>query len=200
MKHFTLISEGIDVSGLAAEIKDNPQLWNAHNYRKVGPGTPHREMDDIWVHGNDMAPYEAGLKPWSQIADEIEHIWYPAWDALPSLKPIIADLMKTVEGESIGIVLITRIPPGGKIYPHVDRGRHVEEHEKFYLSVKSEPGAMFWMDHRGVREELNPKPGEIWLTDNRKLHGVINASKVDRITLIVCIKTKKYGHIPLEVL
>lgn len=198
MKHFQQIASGIDVSGIVAELKDNPQLWNAHNYRKVGPGTPHSEMDDCWVHGNDMAPFEAGLKQWSQYADEHSPIWYPAWDAMPSLKPIMFNLMAMVDGWAFGTVLITKIPPGKGIAAHVDRGWHVEAHQKFYLSLQSAPGAIFWMDHRGVYEELEPKVGEIWLTDNRRLHGVVNRSKADRITLIVSIRTNKYGHIPLE--
>lgn len=198
MKHFTKIDEGIDVSGILAELEAHPELWDTHTYRKYGPGTPHGEMSDVWVRGNDMAPFESGERPWKEYSDEFYAIWYPAWDKLPSLKPFIWDLMRKVEGESIGIILITKIPPGKRIYPHTDKGWHVEYHEKFYLSLKSEPGAVFWVDHKGVREEISPKPGDVWLTDNRKLHGVENNSDTDRITVIICIHTEKYGHLPLE--
>ena len=45
----------------------------------------------------------------------------------------------------------------------------------------------------GVLEELTPLPGEIHHFDNRKPHWVQNDSGHDRMTLIVCIRTDRYG-------
>lgn len=193
MRHFELIQSGVDVVGVCRELDANQALWNAHSRRKTAPGTPHAEMSDIWVRYNDVTPYQ-GHDDWSRFNDEHVPVWYPAWRALPSLQPIVFDLMAKVRGEMIGGVLITKIPPGGRIEPHTDDGWHVQFYEKFYLSLKSAPGARFWAEADGHREALEPKPGEVWLFDNRKTHWVENESGEDRITAIICIRTEKFGR------
>ena len=155
-------------------------------------------MSDIWVRYNDIAPFESGERPWSEFNNEHIPINYPAWDALPSLKPIVDELMESVQGQALGGILITKIPHGCGIDAHADRGWHVETYEKFYLSLNSAHGALFGCEHRGEREELEPKPGDIWLFDNRKLHWVTNGSDQDRITCIICIRTDKFGRKKLE--
>ncbi len=76
--------------------------------------------------------------------------------------------MRKVEGEVLGGILITRIPAGAKVGWHVDKSWAVSYHEKFYLSLQSEPGAQFL----ATDEVLEPKPGTVWLFDNRKPHAV----------------------------
>jgi hypothetical protein len=192
VKHFLKIGE-TDVKPLNAEIAAHPELWDQVTLRKTAPGTPHRAMSDIWVRYNDVKPFLA-KGDLSTFNDRHVPIWYPAWRALPALRPIVFGLMARVEGEMIGGVLITRIPPGGGIEPHTDRGWHVDYYEKFYVALQSEPGALFLCQHGGEREALNPAPGEIHLFDNRKEHWVDNRSDQDRVTLIVCIRTSLFGR------
>lgn len=190
MRHFQLIDEGVYVAPVLRELAEHPELWDQNTQRKIAPGTPHAQMSDIWVR-YDALPFGPADKPHVPVN-------YPAWDALPSLKPIVFDLMARVEGEMLGGVLITKIPPGCGIEPHTDEGWHVEYYEKFYLSLQSTPGAKFGCAHRGDREELEPETGDIWLFDNRKVHWVVNDSDQDRITCIICIRTDKFGRKPLQ--
>jgi hypothetical protein len=193
LKHFERVAEGIDVGPLMAQLAEHSKLWDQHSVRKTAPGTPHGQMSDIWVRYNDVAPFAAS-GDYSRFNDAHVPVWYPAWHALPALRPIVFGLMEAMEGEMLGGVLITRIPPGMGIAPHADRGWHVEYYDKFYLSLQSAPGAVFGCEHDGVREELNPLPGELYLFDNRKLHWVENNSDQDRITLIICIRTERFGR------
>lgn len=188
MKHFLQIASGVDVAPLIAAIDAQPELWDSHRERKESDGSPHARMSDIWIRYNDKARYK------DRESFNAEHVpvWYPAWHALPELRPIIFGLMAAVDGEMLGGVLITRIPPGGGIAPHVDQGWHVEYYDKFYVSLRSDPGAEFWCDHGCIAEALNPKVGDIWRFDNRKNHWVENNSSTDRVTLIVCIRTDKF--------
>jgi hypothetical protein len=188
VRYFQKIAEYPDEARrLRAELDEHPELWGQFGWRKQSLEA-HRQMTDIWVRFN--RPELAG-KP--EFVGEHDSIWYPAFDKLRSLRHIIFPLMCEVEGERIGGVLITRIPPGEGIAPHVDRSWHVEYYDKFYVSLQSAPGAKFICHGPdGAGEVLEPKPGECWRFDNRLWHSVRNDSAEDRITLIVCIRTEKY--------
>lgn len=192
MQHFQLIDSGIDVAPLLGQLEANPDLWNANDWRKTRPYTAHADMTDIWIRYNAIERLD--LSNPLEFNKEHVPVWYPAWERLSALHPIIFNLMAQVQGEMIGGVLITKIPSGQGLKPHVDTGWHVEYYDKFYLSVKSEEGSHFCCDHDGTLEKLNPKPGEIWLFDNRQNHWVENDSNSDRITVIMCIRTQKYGR------
>lgn len=198
MNHFRKIMSGLNVEPVIADLERHPYLWNQHTARRDATGSPHKQMSDIWLRYNDVAPYEAGQKPWAEFNDQHIAIWYPAWDLLESLQPLVRRVVNESSAWMIGGVLITKIPPGCVIEPHVDRGWHVEAHEKFYLQIKNAPGCVFGCEHGGIREELSPEPGDVWLFDNRKLHWVRNDSDQDRITCIICVRTTKYGRKPLE--
>ena len=187
--HFTKIAEEVDIAPLKAELDAHPELWNRHPYRKIADDTPHASMDDIWLRYRPLSE----LTSTAAYAEPHIPVWYPAADALPAVKPIIYGLMAHVDGEMLCGVLITRIPPGAGIGLHHDAGWHVEYTEKFYVSVQSAPGARFYCAAEGP-EWIEPKAGEIWLFDNRKPHFVQNDSPIDRITLIVCIRTTLFGR------
>lgn len=176
---FTKIKD-VDVKPLVKEIEAHPELWNQYGQRKKT--VAHAEMSDIWIRYNAIENFGPHFN------DEHDPVWYPSYKALPALKDIIYPLMAEVEGERIGGVLITRIPPGCEIKPHIDKSWHVDYYDKFYVSLKSEAGANFYCGE----EVLNPKAGEVWRFDNRELHWVINESNEDRMTLIVCIRTNKF--------
>lgn len=190
MRHFLKISEGIDVAPINAELAAHPELWDQFSSRKVSAGTPHSGMSDIWVRYNAIDRLDRANP--RTFNDEHVPVWYPAWEKLPALRSIIFDLMSEVEGEMLGGVLITRIPPGQGIDKHIDNSWHVAYFDKFYVSLQSAAGAEFSCEVDGVAETLNPKAGEIWRFDNKKLHWVKNNSDQDRVTLIVCIRTDMF--------
>lgn len=187
MKHFTKIMSGLPIGGLNTAIAAHPELWDQFSLRREIQGGPHSKMSDIWVRYRDINEFTGDRE-----AFNCEHtpIWYPAWDLLSPVKPIVNGLYSFVEGVSLGGVLITRIPPGKGIDPHVDTGWHVENFSKYYVSLESGPGSDFVCDHGGTVESINPAPGDVWLFDNRKMHWVHNGSDRDRVTLIICIRTK----------
>lgn len=185
MKYFYRVAEGVDVIPLTLAIQRQPDLWNVHRQRTQRPGTAHSDVSDIWVRFQDpkqLDQFATGQK---------EHlsVWYPAYYALPEVRPIVFGLMARVEGEQLGGVLITKISPGGKVEPHTDHGWHVDYYDKFYVSLQSRPGALFYCDD----EMICPQPGDVWWFDNRKPHWVENKSDDDRMTLIVCIRTHRVG-------
>lgn len=188
MNHFHLIAKNLPVDELRMQIARQPWLWDQHTMRKTLPGTPHRDMSDIWLRYNAWENF----KPEDPCAfgEPHESVWYPAFYALPAVRPLIFDLMAHVQGERLGGVLITKVPPGGKIDAHVDGGWHVDYYSsKYYIQIEGAEGQQFWAEPaQGKRETISPMPGDLWKFDNRVLHGVDNRSNSDRMTLIVCIK------------
>lgn len=185
MRNFQKLGEALDIFPLLHALHRQPELWNENKLRTTHPGTPHSEVDDIWLRFNDTKPYlDGSASAKESIIDEHESINYPAWHKLPQVRPLIFNLMRAVEGERLGRVLITRLAPGKKIYPHIDGGSHAAYYSRYHILLQSLPGAVF---HAG-NETANMKTGEAWWFDNAQEHSVVNNSADDRITMVVDIR------------
>lgn len=182
MADFKLVAQCNLVGRLYQELDLQPELWNQHSARRDAPDSPHTEMSDIWLRYNHPKNFGPGFND--------EHVpWnYPAWRALPTARKICFDLMSLTQGEMLGGVLITKIPPGCSIAPHTDSGWHVSHYAKFYVCLGGAPGAIMATPD----EILCPEPGQVHYFDNRKTHWVENNSGVDRVTLIACIRTAHF--------
>lgn len=178
MRHFHCMADGVDVSALAYALHANPGIWNRNALRREYPGTPHRECDDIWLR------FQPEGMPADQVVDAHESINYPAFAELPAARSIVFALMRQVEGERLGRVLITRLAPGRRIYPHVDGGDHAAYYKRHHVMVRCLPGVVF----RAADEAPTMKTGDVWWFDNSVEHEVVNNSADDRIALIVDIR------------
>lgn len=180
MQHILKIGSNVNVTPLLLQLKQNPQLWNEHNLRTGDSQSPHTLVDDIWVRYAADATY--GHIPH-------ESTWYAdAFAALPAIREMAFGLMSLVQGERLGGILITRIPPGGGVAPHIDRGWHAEYYSKFAVQLASHPQQGFGYDD-GV---LQTAPGDIYWFNNQHTHWVVNDSPVERITAIFCIRTQNH--------
>lgn len=188
---FPVLFEGINVAPVLHALDRQPKLWDSIIDRANSPDSPHRDVSDIWVRYNAFANL---AKSPSTFNDPHIPVWYPAWQALPELRPIVFDLMARLQGEVLGGILITKVPAGKSVHPHIDRGWHVEYYDKFYVQIQGSEGCEFCCDDEGKIERFTPKTGQVYLFDNRMLHWVDNKSDIDRITLIVCIRTQLFGR------
>jgi len=177
----------VDVEALKEQLFYKPYLWDRFNMRRTMPGSPHNEMKDIWIRYNDIQPFLEKCN-FEGFADEHDSIWYPAYEQLPAVRQIIFDVMAAVDGERLGGVLITKLPPGGKIVAHTDSGWHAAYYQKFYVPIKNAPGAIFNFED-GV---IEPDEGDVYFFDNSKLHWVENNSEQDRIAMIICVRRTKW--------
>jgi hypothetical protein len=174
MAPIQLLTHSVPVAALHWALQEHPELWNENTARTEPVDSPHHGLSDIWAR---WAP--AGVDG-SQPHDAV---WYPCVSVLPII-PIVRQLMTYVKGTRLGGVLITRIPPGGMCRPHTDPGWHARYYEKFAVQVTSAPGQKFCFDD----EELEARPGDVYWFDNSHTHWVVNDSRYERITAIVCIK------------
>lgn len=176
----------IDVRRLVSELECHPELWNDFDLRTNHPKSPHREMDDIFVRYNDRANF---IGDRAKFNDQHDAVWWPAIDKLPSVYSIVWDLMREVEGERLGMVLITRQPPRATCYPHVDNGWHARHYDKYAVQLQSAGGQSFHVED----ESLETRPGDCFWFDNSRPHWVLNPTDHGRMTMIVCIRTRFTG-------
>lgn len=183
MKEFTRVATGLDLTAVRKEIAGNSHMFGEYGARKTAPNSPHSEMEDIWVRYGDISKMvEAG--DYGEMAEEHDSIWLKDMTAV---KDLCFDIMAIVDGERLGGVLITRLPPAGKIKSHIDGGWHAGYYSKYYVPIENEKGACFCFN-TGV---INPDIGDVWQFDNSKPHWVENKSRQDRIAMIICIKQTK---------
>lgn len=173
-----------DSKPLKNALNIHADLFGEYPHRGEAPGSPHSEMKDIWVRYGDIKPCIES-NDFSGIADEHDSVWYDCIEKIPEVMTPIFDLMRVVEGERLGGVLITKLPPGGQIQPHTDSGWHAAYYDKYYAVVQNKKGASFYF-HDGV---IEPEEGEIYWFDNSNMHWVKNETDIERIAMIICIKT-----------
>jgi quercetin dioxygenase-like cupin family protein len=180
------IASGLNVSPLLLALKRQPHLFGKYKQRAEAYGTPHSQMTDIWVRYNNIDKH-LETNDISTINDPHISEWYPAYYALPQVRPIVFSIMTLVDGEQLGGVLITKLPPGGRIEKHVDTNWHARYYDKYFVPIQCAPGATFNFDDGTIYGQ----PGDIWWFDNSKPHWIENNSNEDRIGMIVCIRSDR---------
>lgn len=185
MRNFLQIGAGVDVLPLLLEVQRKPELWNRNPIRLTGNG-PHLQTQDIWLRYKDETENKAS--DYRNFGDEHDSVWYPAYYALPSARELIFNLMRRVDGERLGGILIYRVSPGKKILPHVDTGWHVDYYEKFNICLQSNDRTAFIYDD----EKMIARAGDVHHFVNNKEHGVSNDGADDHIVLTVCIRCDRH--------
>jgi hypothetical protein len=133
----------------------------------------------VWVRYNDPARRGEGFN------DEHVAQWYPCIFAIPEAVRVAAEVFEQVGGEVLGAVLITKLPAGGKIAPHIDGGWHAGFYDKYYVAVRNPEGSVFGFDSG----DIHAKDGEVYKFDNSVPHWVNNDSDGERLSMIVCVRT-----------
>jgi hypothetical protein len=153
-------------------------------------GSPHEGVSDIWLR----------YRPKAELTDALRYRepfiprFYPEWHALPELRPIVFTLMAAFESVQLGGILITRIPPGGQVKPHNDRGSWHSEffNSKIYVPLRANTLCTNWcQEEDGQYRGDTMAAGECWTFNNQVDHGVVNNGPEERITLIVCLRTER---------
>lgn len=179
----------LDITKLKATLNSKPELFNIYPDR-LGSKGPHRESNDIWVRYGDFHKYGQSV-----FTEPHESVWYPVIEKIPEVADIALAIMARVGGERLGGILITKLPPGKKVYSHIDTvGWHPNYYEKFYIPIQSAKGATFEFDDV-VLDEINSPEGSVSWFRNDVPHWVYNDSEEDRIAMVVCIRPTKKGFL-----
>lgn len=178
---FRLWHQGLDTAPMLADLAAHPMLWDAHPERRLAPGGAFAGQDDIWIRTrarDDLAEPDAFRRPFFPV-------FYPAWRALPSIRPAVMALMAQHGGTHLGNVLITRVRPRDAIGAHTDTGWAVEWfNRKFYIVLQGNARCV----NTCLDEEVCMRTGEVWEFENRVEHAVENNGGTERISLIVTLR------------
>jgi hypothetical protein len=190
MKNFYRIAQGIDVVPAMMSIYRQAELWNQYSLRTQTEGTPHKEVEDIWLRMNDLEKCKQAAAR-DGFIDHRESINYPAWEKLPHVRQLIMAVMSTVEGQRLGRCFVSKMKPGNQIYPHKDIGDDLSVYydnepyySRYHIVLQGLPGSLF---HCGD-ETVNMRTGEVWWFNGAEEHSVVNNSADDRIHIVVDIK------------
>src|SRR5579863_7841108 len=124
MDNFFRLAKSVNFQPLLVAIHRQPELWDQNTLRTKHPKTAHGEVNDIWLMFNEVG---------GDVANDLIVKPYPAFEKLPQARPFIFDLMKMVEGVTLGRVIITKLGPGKKITPHTDGGAPASYFSRYQL-------------------------------------------------------------------
>lgn len=181
MSRFVQLASGVDVVPVLLELNRAAQLWDRDPARRLYPGTPHAAMTDITVR----------YMPEDQVTMEarrLKHrnVFWPAWHALPALRPMVFALMTRVQAVELGSILITKLPPGKMIEPHSDAGNWAPEFYTTKCHITLAGAALV----RCEDEAATFVTGSIWTFDNLLIHQIENVGECDRIVIIVSMRAE----------
>jgi len=176
---FVQLADRVDVVPVLLELNRAAHLWDRNPERRLYPGTPHAAMTDITVR----------YMPEAQVTMEarrMEHrnVFWPAWQELPSLRPLVFALMSRVCAVELGSILITKLPAGKMIEPHSDAGNWAPEFYNMKCHLTLAGTALV----RCADEAATFTTCSTWTFDNLLQHSVENVGDCDRIVVIVSMR------------
>jgi hypothetical protein len=178
---FVQIAGGIDVVPVMLELNRNADLWDRNPFRRLYPGTPHGAMTDIAVR---YMP-EADVTMESRTREH-RNVFWPAWHALPALRPMVFALMARVQAVELGSILITKLPAGRGIDPHSDAGSWGPEYYNCKAHITLAGSALVCCEGEVCRFYT----GTIWTFDNILQHSIENDGDGDRVVCIVSMRSE----------
>lgn len=180
MRNFLRIAAGINVEQVLQELALAKDLWNEQPWRTHYTGTPHGDVDDIWLRYSDAkALTEGGVAA----GVDAKPVWYPAALRLPAVRPLVLSLMFMTNSWSLERLIITRLKPGGRILKHQDNyGAYVHQPgiARYHTVLQGLGGSGFACGD----EVVQMLTGEAWWFDASEPHEVLNNSASDRVHLI----------------
>lgn len=182
MRYFYKLADGIVVLPIMSAVMRNATLWNVDKTRTSFEGSPHKQASDILLRC-----CKTDSKTLSEAYVDLEAFDRPAFALIGPAREMALDVMKIVGGTRLGRVVLTKLPPGGKIEPHADEGAYADYYTRYHVVLHGLPGSMFMCGD----ESTQMKTGELWWFDHAAQHSVKNNSVDDRIHLIVDIRIDK---------
>lgn len=191
MDNFLTLATGVDTTPLLLSIKRRPELWKADDYLRNYPQGPFKEVESILLRFPPITVVELEEDAQRLLADRRydphECMSREEMRVLPEAHALAMMLMARVEGERLGRVMINKIVPGGRIFPHADTPEHADYYTRFHVCLYGLPGATI----RCGDERRQFRTGDVFWFNNKLEHEVVNNSAEERISMVVDIRTSR---------
>lgn len=188
MKYFRLLQSGIDPQPLLAEIASIDNAFDENRGRQ----------EKIAVQREAKAIPLRGLRVSAVGERQRRDVHESRWTTGSQRYPLARAFLERAAAQQIGLLSRAKIvclPPGHKVYPHVDRGEYYRLRNRYHLVLKSTGS---WM--RAGDEEVRMRTGELWWFDNDQVHEASNDGDVDRIHLIFdLLPVERAAEIDLQI-
>lgn len=178
MKHFRLIRSGVAVSPLLKALSSVDAAWDLQTGRQ----------EKVRVQREALAVPIRGLRKSCLHGRARRDVQESRWTTGSARFPLIRHFLQSVAEDldcGLGRAKLVALPAGRRVYPHIDRGRYYQLHDRYHLVLKSSLGS--WL--RAGDEEVRMQEGELWWFDNRQIHEAYNDGDEDRVHLIFDLLT-----------
>jgi aspartyl/asparaginyl beta-hydroxylase (cupin superfamily) len=179
MRYFKLLRNDIDPQPLLAEIAAVDGAFDQNRGRQ----------EKIAVQREALAIPLRGLRASKIGTRKRRDVHESRWTTGSKRFPLVRAFLEQIAAQQNALLSrakIVSLPPGHKVYPHVDRGEYYRLRNRYHLVLKS---AGSWM--RAGDEEVRMRTGELWWFDNDQEHEACNDGDTDRVHLI-------FDLLPLE--
>lgn len=183
MDNINEIGLNVNINQIRDELI-NSSLWGEYIFR-TSKGSPHDQTTDIWVRYKN--PKECiKTDDWSSFTKKHDSEWL---NEIIDVKAICEEIITHVGGERLGGVLLTKLPAGCEIKPHIDSGWHADYYDKYLVPIQCGDNSLFCYD----KEDKKTVEGVVYGFRNDVIHWVKNNTDKDRIVMVVCIKQNKFS-------
>ncbi len=179
LRNFRLVHPRIGVGGIGRELERNPLAW-ALSTRRQMRCVEQRETESIVLRRGEPASDAEEIEDAQAVVDGVAAPYFPvtlAW---------VRATADTLGGE-LARVLFARLPPGGQVYRHIDRGAYYACRDRYHLVIESCGGSPMVCG----RERVVMQEGELWRFDNKRPHEAFNPSDSPRVHLIFDLLMKE---------
>jgi aspartyl/asparaginyl beta-hydroxylase (cupin superfamily) len=174
MSNFVLIRSGIDPQPFLEEIEQFPDVWKMSESRQKKVAVQ-RESQSFPLRGL-VSSKIAGRK-----RRHVHESRYTARAAsFPRVITFVEEFARSIDADP-GRIRLVNLPPGNKVYPHVDRGEYYAIRDRYHLILSTGPDGSFM---KSGDEENRMQAGELWWFDNNQPHEAFNDSDCNRLHLI----------------
>ena len=184
MKHFKLHRKSVDIEPILSEIRAHPTAWTEQTGRQSG----------IDVQGETNSIPLRGLRRSKIMGRRRRDVHETRYTSLagrfPRTMALIEGFAEELSGE-LGRAKLARLPSGGRVLPHVDRGEYYACRDRYHLVVDSLGGSVL----QAGDEEVSMHPTELWWFDNKAIHSARNESPHPRTHLVFDLKPKVSGDV-----
>lgn len=187
-ENFAIIGK-IDPAPLLAKLSEHPEIWDMEQERQRHPGSPHAQAQAIflrWAERREL--YEDRVQA---VFRDLDAVDYPASKILMPEAGVVTRAVLSFLGDmeaEIGRVMITKLPPKGRITAHMDEGLYADHYDRFHVCLQGDAGNLYYCGGTS----LNPAPGDAFWFNHKLTHHVENQGDVNRIHLILDIVAPAY--------